>query len=101
MAGPKVWASGDILTAADLNKFGEGMWGNYSGTTDAGGKLVVTHSAGFTPTSVLITPSSPTSTNLCYPLLFAVGATTFTIQFVATAGSAATLAVTGCFYVLA
>ena len=32
-----------------------GIWGNYSGTTDADGELSIAHNAPFTPSVVLIT----------------------------------------------
>ena len=56
----KTWASGDVLTATDLNTLvvqaapGSSRTlhiGTYSGTTDANGRITVTHGAGFTPTA--------------------------------------------------
>ena len=32
-----------------------GVWGSFSGTTDANGDLLVTHNAGFPPAAVLVT----------------------------------------------
>jgi len=96
----KVWSPGDVLTAADLNKFGEGMWNSYSGTCDSAAQLIVTHGAGFTPSVVLVTPSSPASTNFAYPIVIAKGATTFTIQYVDTTGTVRSTAVTGYFLCL-
>lgn len=38
-----------------------GFWGNFSGTTDANGYLVVTHNCGFEPAGALVTPYEGTT----------------------------------------
>lgn len=101
MPGPMSWASGNALLAADLNKFGEGFWAAYSGTTDGSNNLIVTHGAGFTPSFVFITPTGPAGgANQGFPLVTAVAATTFTLRYDNTSGSMATVAVAGYFLCL-
>ena len=98
MPGPHTWASGDVLLSADLNKFAEGHWDSYSGTTDGSNNLVVNHGAGFTPSFVFLQPEGPAGgANQGFPVVTAVGATTFTLRYLNTAGSMAGVAVTGFF----
>lgn len=101
MPGPHAWGSGDVLLSADLNKFSEGFWGSYSGTTDGSNNVIITHGAGFTPSFVFIQPVGPSGgANQGFPCVTAVGATTFTLRYDNTAGSMASVAVSGYFLCL-
>lgn len=101
MPGPMTFGAGNALAAADLNKFGEGHWDNYAGTTDGSNNLVVTHGAGFTPSFVFLQPVGPAGgANQGFPCITAIGATTFSIRYDNTAGSMASVAVSGYFLCL-
>ena len=88
----KTWASGDVLTASDLNTLvvqaapGNSRSlhiGTYSGTTAADGRLTVTHGAGFTPTVAFAAQSNAGGGNQAG--IFGVeslGATTVVIRHV-------------------
>jgi hypothetical protein len=70
--------------------------GNYSGTTNGTNDLVVTHSAGFTPSQVFVQSVTPSGgANQGYPVVTALAATTFTLRYLNSAGSCASLAVSG------
>lgn len=101
----KTWTPGQVLTASDLNTLvvqaapGSSRTlhiGTFSGTTNGTGDLTVTHGAGFTPTVVCAQIGSPSGGgNIVYTIVTAITATTFTIRAAASAGSNATLAITG------
>jgi hypothetical protein len=86
----KTWAPGDPLTASDLNTLvvqsapGNSRTlhiGTFSGTTDSGGYLTVTHGAGFTPTHVFAIQTNPgggAQTGVMGVLN--IGATTFQVR---------------------
>ena len=102
MAGPKTWSPGDVLLSADQNEF-EGFWGSYSGTTDGSNNLIVTHGCPFGPGFVLLQSSLPNGGgNQGFPVVMpgSIGATTFTLRYLNTAGSCALLAVAGLFLCL-
>ena len=95
--GRKTFTSA-VLTSADMNKYAEYNYGSYSGTTDGSNNLVVTHSAGYTPTGVFVQTVSPSGgANQGYPVVTAISSSTFTIRYMNTAGSMATVAVSGYF----
>lgn len=99
--GAKTWNAGDVLTAADLNKYGEGIWGVYSATTDASSTITFNHGAPWTPSFVVAMGSAPnTGANRGVPLVSGLTSTTVSLTYQAVAGSMATVAVTGYFLVL-
>ena len=103
----KTWASGDVLTATDLNTLvvqaapGSSRTlhiGTYSGTTDATGRLTLTHGAGFTPTAVFFTINSAGGGNQTGIIgTETLGATTVVLRFL----SASALHADGYYLVLA
>ena len=96
-----VTASGPVtapnLPASSAGKAGKRLhWGTVTQSTGASGLMTVTHGAGFTPTSVLITPS-----NIGYQFkVDAIGATTFQVQWLVDNSTAAPSATSMVFFYL-
>jgi hypothetical protein len=101
MTAATVIASGPVtapnLPASSATKAGKRLhWGTVTQNTGASGLMTVTHGAGFTPTSVLVTPS-----NIGYQFkVDAVGATTFQVQWLVDNSTAAPSATSMVFFYL-
>ncbi len=80
------------------NKLGKRLhWGTFTGTVDASGFLNVTHGAGFTPTTVVVTPNFPVGGTNIFSSASAdgIGATIFRLRAFSPSGTLASVSVSG------